>query len=107
MFFCIQGFYPGTIFEATEPQLPKSDKLFANEPLGYRQGDSLLLHAVHVLRGGCFEAGSGCSRYNGVYLDGQGWLPLHWRKHALLRDRPLHRTVFQTLQVGTVRFSPS
>ncbi|CAE7773092.1 nramp1 [Symbiodinium pilosum] len=50
------GFYPGTIFEATEPQLPKSDKLFANE-------------------------------YNGVYLDGQGWLPLHWRKHALLRDR--------------------
>eukprot|EP00439_Symbiodinium_sp_Y106_P024326 s6809_g2.t5 len=48
------GFYPGTVMDASEPNLPKSDKLFANE-------------------------------YNGVYLDGKGWLPAHWRDHHLLQ----------------------
>ncbi|CAE7896220.1 unnamed protein product, partial [Symbiodinium microadriaticum] len=50
------GFYPGTVMDACEPNLPKSDKLFANE-------------------------------YNGVYLDGKGWLPAHWRDHHLLQGQ--------------------
>ncbi|CAE7548921.1 nramp1 [Symbiodinium natans] len=50
------GFYPGIVMEASEPNLPKSDKLFANE-------------------------------YDGMYLDGKGWLPLQWRDHSLLEGQ--------------------
>ena len=47
-----RGFYPGTVMDASEPNLPKSDKLFANEPPSSIMGTQAFSERLLVEKGG-------------------------------------------------------